>query len=139
MKSGSLSDRSSIHDMQPHRLLIVEDEIILAMDMKARLTDMGYTVVGMVSTGMDAIAAAEQHLPDLILMDIRLCGRMDGIDAALEIRKCHCFPMIFLTAYADEETRQRAQAVGPHEFLSKLTADSDLHTAIETALAGRPI
>lgn len=123
--------------MQPRQLLIVEDEFLLAMDLEARLTDMGYSVVGSVDTGAAAVAAAEQHPPDLILMDIRLYGDMDGIAAALEIRRTRDIPVIFLTAYADAETRQRARAAAPAGFLSKLTDDQDLRTAIETALAGR--
>ncbi|MCX6876545.1 MAG: response regulator [Verrucomicrobia bacterium] len=122
--------------MKSHRLLIVEDEFILAMDLKARLGEMGYGVVGKAGTGAAAIAAAEQHRPDLILMDIRLSGHMDGIAAASEIRRHHDIPVIFMSAYADEETRQRAAAAEPAGFLSKLTTDRDLRTAIETALGG---
>lgn len=122
--------------MTPHSLLIVEDEIILAKDLECRLKELGYQVVGIVSTGLAAIAAAEQLLPDLILMDIRLAGKMDGIDAALEICKHHDIPVIFLSAYADDQTRQRAETLKPHGFLSKLTPDHHLYTAIEAALAG---
>ena len=122
--------------MKPNPLLIVEDEIILAKDLEGRLIDMGYRVVDIACTGPAAIAATEQFRPDLILMDIRLSGEVDGIDAAMEIRKSHHTPVIFLSAYADEQTSQRAQAVGLCKFLSKLTPDRDLHTAIESALAG---
>lgn len=125
--------------MKPSSLLIVEDEIILATDLEARLMDLGYRVVGIVCTGPAAINAAEQFLPDLILMDIRLSGKMDGIDAALEIRRNRDIPVLFLSAWADEQTRQRAQAAGTHGFLSKLAPDCDLHTAIEMALAGHSI
>ena len=122
--------------MQPRRLLLVEDELLLAMDLEARLAAMGFSVVDMAATGAAAIAAAEQYRPDLVLMDIRLSGQMDGIDAALEIRKRRDIPVLFLSAYADEQTRQRAQAVGTHGFLSKLAPDWDLHSAIDVALAG---
>ncbi|MEN9975809.1 MAG: hypothetical protein RLZZ282_1815 [Verrucomicrobiota bacterium] len=122
--------------MTPHSLLIVEDEIILAKDLECRLKELGYQVVGIVSTGLASIAAAEQLSPDLILMDIRLAGKMDGIDAALEICKNHDVPVIFLSAYADEQTRQRAEAIKPRGFLSKLTPDHHLQTAIEAALTG---
>jgi CheY-like chemotaxis protein len=120
--------------MKASSLLIVEDEIILAKDMEARLIGLGYRVAGIVCTGLAAIAAAERFLPDLILMDIRLSGKMDGIEAALEIRKIRDIPVIFLSAYADETTCQRALAVGPCGFLSKITSDRDLHSAIEAAL-----
>jgi CheY-like chemotaxis protein len=125
--------------MKPCQLLIVEDELILAWDLKARLTDLGYTVVGVVSTGADAVAAAAQHRPDLILMDIHLSGGMDGIAAALEIRKTHDISVIFLSAYADEETRQRAHSVKPVGFLSKLTEDEDLRMAIEAGRVLHPV
>jgi len=119
--------------MQPSSILIVEDEIILANDLEARLINFGYRVVGIACSGPSAIAAAEQFLPDLILMDIHLSGKMDGIGAAMEIRKTHDIPVIFLSAYADEPTRLRAQALGTHAFLSKLTTDLDLLAAIATA------
>ena len=122
--------------MKPGSILIVEDEIILANDLEARLIDLGYRVVGIACTGPAAIAAAERFRPDLMLLDIRLSGKMDGIDAALEIRKSHDIPVIFLSAYTDGQTRQRAEAVGPHGLLSKLTTDRDLLAAIESALAG---
>ena len=124
--------------MKPPQLLIVEDEILLAMDMEARLAEMGFCVVDKAGTGAAAIAAAEQHHPDLILMDIRLSGDMDGIAAASEIRRHHDIPVIFMSAYTDDKTRQRAATAEPAGFLSKLTDDRALRTAIETVLAGHP-
>ena len=123
--------------MKPSQLLIVEDEILLATVLESRLIDFGYRVVDIVRAGENAISAAEQLLPDLILMDIRLSGKMDGIDAALEIRKNHDIPLIFMTSCADEDTRQRAAAAEPGGFLPKLTDDRELRTVIEAALAGR--
>jgi len=120
--------------MQARRLLIVEDELILAMDLKDRLDDLGYSVVEMVSTGEAAVTAALQHLPDLILMDVRLAGAMDGIAAAREIRSLHDIPVIFMSAYADEETRQQSLTAQPAGFLSKLANDRELLTGIEAAL-----
>jgi DNA-binding NarL/FixJ family response regulator len=122
--------------MQPHRLLIVEDEFILAMDLEARLVELGFCVVDKAGTGAAAIAAAEQHRPDLILMDIRLSGDIDGIAAACEIHRHHDIPVIFMSAYADEETQQRAAVAKPAGFLSKITDDRALRTAITTVLAG---
>ena len=121
--------------MKPRRLLIVEDECVLAMDLEARLSDLGYSVCDTASTGAAAIAAANLLLPDLILMDIHLSGDMDGIAATMEIHNNHAIPVIFMSAYGDEETQQRAQAVGHSGFLSKLTDDMDLQEAIETILA----
>ncbi|MEI6676172.1 MAG: response regulator [Verrucomicrobiota bacterium] len=120
--------------MQAHRLLIVEDELILAMDLQDRLADLGYTVVSMVSTGEAAVTAALEHLPDLILMDIRLAGDMDGITAAREIRRRHDIPVIFMSAYADEETRQRSLTARPAGFIPKLANDRELLTGIKAAL-----
>ena len=121
--------------MPAHRILIVEDELILAIDLEARLLDMGYTVVGMADSGAAAVVAAAQHQPDLILMDVRLSGAMDGIAAAGEIHRNQATPVLFMTAYADAETLRRGLAASPHGFLSKLSNDPDIREAIETALA----
>ncbi|MEI6178528.1 MAG: response regulator [Verrucomicrobiota bacterium] len=123
--------------MKPIQILIVEDELILAMDLEARLVDMGYAVVGMARTGEDAIADAVQHKVDVILMDIHLSGEMDGIAASMEIRRHLDIPIVFLSAYTDEETSMRAQAVAPCGFLSKLSDDMEVRAAIESALAKR--
>jgi CheY-like chemotaxis protein len=80
---------------------------------------LGYTVVGNVAAGAQAITAAVQLQPDLILMDIRLQGKMDGIEAALQIQADRLVPVIYLTAYVDESTIQRAQATSPWGFLRK--------------------
>ena len=122
--------------MPARRILIVEDEFILAFDLEARLLDMGYAVVGMSDTGAAAVAAAARHQPDLILMDVRLSGEMDGIAAALEIHLSQDIPILFMSAYADAGTLRRAQTAAPHGFLSKLSNDSVIRMAIETALSG---
>ena len=105
--------------MGVRRILIVEDERLIALDLQRRLTQLGYTVVGNVAAGAQAITAACQLQPDLILMDIRLQGDMDGIDAALQIQADRLVPIIYLTAYVDESTVQRAQATSPWGFLRK--------------------
>ena len=105
--------------MGVRRILIVEDERLIALDLQRRLTQLGYTVVGNVAAGAQAITAACQLRPDLILMDIRLQGHMDGIDAALQIQADRLVPIIYLTAYVDESTVQRAQATSPWGFLRK--------------------
>ena len=96
--------------MVVRRILIVEDERLIALDLQRRLTRLGYTVIGIMASGPQAIAAADQLQPDLVLMDIRLQGEMDGIDAALHIQTDRPIPVIYLTAYVDEATVQRAQA-----------------------------
>ena len=105
--------------MGVRRILIVEDERLIALDLQRRLTQLGYTVVGNVAAGAQAITAAFQLRPDLVLMDIRLQGEMDGIDAALQIQADRSVPIIYLTAYVDESTIQRAQATSPWGFLRK--------------------
>jgi len=101
------------------RILIVEDERLIALDLQRRLTQLGYLVVGIVASGDQAVTAALQLQPDLVLMDIRLQGEMDGVEAALRIVAARSMPIIYLTAYVDDFTRQRAQATSPWGFLRK--------------------
>jgi CheY-like chemotaxis protein len=117
-----------------HRVLIVEDERLIALDLQRRLTQLGYTVVGNVAAGAQAITAALQLRPDLILMDIRLQGEMDGIDAALQIQTDRSVPIIYLTAYVDESTMQRAQATSPWGFLRKPFHVRDLQAILNRYL-----
>jgi two-component system cell cycle sensor histidine kinase/response regulator CckA len=119
------------------QVLIVEDERIVAGDLRARLRRMGYRVVGIASTGLDAIRAADEHHPDLVLMDIRLEGEMDGIQAADTIRQNHNIPIIYLSAYADQSTVERAKVTEPFGYLLKPFEDSELRTTIEMALYKR--
>jgi CheY-like chemotaxis protein len=120
--------------MAEARILIVEDENIVAMDIKHRLKNLGYSVVGWATTGPEAIDQAAKTSPDLILMDIRLKGEMDGITASERIRSCHDIPVIYLTAYSDEATMQRARTTEPYGYLLKPFADRDLHSTIAVAL-----
>jgi signal transduction histidine kinase len=115
-------------------ILIVEDESIVALDLKRRLEALGYEVVGMVPSGERAIEQVASMLPDLVLMDIKLKGRMDGVEAAEAIRARFDLPVIFLTAYADTETLARAKHTRPYGYLVKPFEDQDLHTTVEIAL-----
>ena len=117
------------------RVLIVEDERLIALDLQRRLTQLGYTVVGNVASGAQAIMAVDQLQPDLVLMDIRLQGEMDGIEAALRIQIDRPTPIVYLTAYVDDSTIQRAQATSPWGFLRKPFQVRDLQ-AILTRHAG---
>ena len=99
--------------MNNENILIVEDEKIIALDLQRRLERFGYSVVGMASDGAEAIALAKERSPDIILMDIMLAGGMDGIEAAKHIRAQLGIPVIFLTAYTDEKTLERAKEVEP--------------------------
>jgi PAS domain S-box-containing protein len=119
------------------KILIVEDETIVAMDIERGLRALGYVVVGAAGQGESAIELAQAERPDLILMDIRLKGPMDGIEAACEIRSRFSIPVIFLTAHADEATVERAKAAEPYGYLLKPFVDQELHTAIEIALNKR--
>ena len=120
--------------MNKRRILIVEDESIVAMDIQQRLVAHGYEVVGIAATGERAIELAGQHRPDLVLMDIRLQGAMDGITAAEEIRKQFHRPIVFLTAYSEEATLQRAKLVEPFGYILKPFEDRELKVVIEIAL-----
>ena len=121
--------------MSPANILLVEDEVVLAMDLKGRLERLGHTVVQSVTMAQDALDAAERTRPDLVLMDIRTPGKLDGIGAAHQIREHHDTPVVFLTAYADRETLERAVEVGPFGYLVKPVEDLELHSTIEVTMA----
>lgn len=115
------------------RLLIVEDERIVAMDLRKRLEKMGHTVVGNVANGNDAIRLATEHRPDLILMDIRIEGDKDGIDTAAIIRSSLHIPHIFLTAHSDQGTIDRAKQTDPDGYILKPFTDRDIALNIQIA------
>ncbi len=120
--------------MEPANILIVEDEIIVAMELEEKLRSLGYRVAGIVSSGEAAIRRVDETKPDLVLMDIRLQGDMDGIDAAKAIHSVSDVPVVFLTAYADEATVQRAKPVLPMGYLIKPFSEAELRTTIEISL-----
>lgn len=116
------------------RIMIVEDESIVAMDIEIRLKRMGYAVVRRATSGTEAVQQALVLRPDLILMDIRLQGGIDGIEAATRIRAQHNIPIVYLTAYSDSETLKRAKITEPSGFLIKPFDERELHSVIEMAL-----
>jgi CheY-like chemotaxis protein/predicted transcriptional regulator with HTH domain len=116
------------------KILVVEDESIIAMELEKHLTEMGYDVVGRASSSVEAIAKAKELRPDLILMDIVIPGEKDGIDVAKEIKSELDVPVIFVTAYADEEHIKRAKKVEPFGYLVKPYEDRELRAGIEVAL-----
>lgn len=120
--------------MQPARILVVDDEIIIARDLEARLLKMGYAVVGIASSGLEAIQLAGKHQPDLVLMDIVLKGEMDGIEAATEIRKRFQSPIIYVTAYTDDGTLRRAMITEPFGYIVKPFLEREVKANIEMAL-----
>ena len=120
--------------MTPARILVVEDDRVVARDIQHQLTRIGHTIAGVTPSGEDAVRLALESRPDLVLMDIRLEGALDGVDAAHQIRDRCQVPVVFLTAYADEETLQRARVTEPFGYLLKPFEDSQLRTVIEMAL-----
>lgn len=115
-------------------ILVVEDESIVAKDIQNSLKKLGYSVPSIENSGEDAIDAAGQHRPDLILMDIMLKGEISGIEAAEQIKNRYQIPVIFLTAYADESTLSKAKVTEPYGYIIKPFKEIDLHTSIEMAL-----
>ncbi len=116
------------------RVLIVEDERIVAEDLRETLEHLGYEVPAIASTGADAIEQARIHRPDLVLMDIVLKGPMNGVTAAGDVRETLDIPVVYLTAYADEETLARAKLTEPYGYLIKPFEERELASAIEMAL-----
>jgi len=117
------------------RLLIVEDEEIVAFDIETTLQTLGYDVVGIVTTGEEAIATATHTKPDLVLMDIRLPGKLDGVKAAEEISQRLNIPVVYLTAHADKSTLKRAKITAPFGYILKPFQEDELETTIEIALS----
>lgn len=120
--------------MNNERVLIVEDEKIIAIDLQRRLERFGYSVVGMAGEGKEAVALALDLEPDIILMDIILSGAMDGVEAARTIKAAKNIPFIFLTAYTDEKTLERAKEVQPYGYILKPFKERELYTTIDIAL-----
>ncbi|MDV2480612.1 response regulator [Methanoculleus sp. Wushi-C6] len=116
------------------RILVVEDDGIIALDMVARLEDLGYRSVAVATTGEDAIREAERVRPHLIFMDITLKGSMDGIEAARIIRDRLGLPVVYVTAYSDQSVRSRAEATSPAGYVLKPFTTGDLICAIRHAL-----
>ena len=120
--------------MSKSKILIVEDENIIAMELEHRLSQMGYEVVASVSNGEAALKKIETKLPHVVLMDINIKGPKDGIEMAEEIRARFDIPVIFLTAYADEATLQRAKTSGSFGYLLKPFREEEMRAAIEMAM-----
>jgi two-component system, cell cycle sensor histidine kinase and response regulator CckA len=118
----------------PPRILVVEDERIVAMDLAATLQELGYEVVGMATRGEDAVQRAAELQPELILMDVRLAGKLDGIQAAEIIHRSRDVPVVYLTAHSDNETLRRAAATAASGYLVKPFKSPELRCTIEVAL-----
>jgi len=116
------------------RILIVEDEGIVAEEIRSRLKKLRYGVVAVVFSGEEAIKKAGETHPDLVLVDIRLRGDIDGVEAAQEIRARFDIPVVYVTAYADEDTLRRAKMAEPYGYILKPFEDKELRSSIEVAL-----
>ena len=116
------------------RILVVEDERIVARSLRKQLTTLGYEVVASVPSGDKAIQQAGELRPDLVLMDIHLEGAMDGVEAAATIRKQFRLPVVYLTAFSNKEILERAKITEPFGYILKPYEDRELHVVVETAL-----
>ena len=120
--------------MRKSHILVVEDERLVAIDLAESLDRLGYGVLGIADSTDIAIAKSRELNPDLVLMDIQLIGRGDGIQAAAFIRRNLEIPIVFVTAHADSTTLERAATADPYGYIVKPFEDHDLHATVETAL-----
>ncbi len=120
--------------MAKTQILVVEDEHIVAKDIQLRLQGLGYHIPAVASSGEEALQKAEETRPDLVLMDIRLKGTMNGVEAAEEVRRRFNIPVVYLTAYADSHTLHRAKVTEPFGYILKPFEERELYTCIEVAL-----
>ncbi len=124
-----------IHDTEkPPRILIVEDENIVALDIKMHLRKYGFEVAGIFSSGEDLLAHIDEIKPDLILMDIKLQGTLDGLETSRIVKERYGLPVVLLTAFADEATVQRAKVIEPFGYIIKPFEEKELRTAIVIGL-----
>ena len=115
-------------------IMVVDDEAIITMQLKEHLTAMGYNVVGIGSSGEEAVKLSKKLQPDLILMDIVMGGKKDGIDAADIIQKNHEIPIIFITAFGEEHFLERAKVLEPYGYIMKPLRKQEIKSAIKIAL-----
>ena len=122
------------HTSPEPRALIVEDEILIAEELKARLSLLGFSVIAAVDSGEEGIAIATRERPDLVLMDIRLKGKKDGVQATKEIHQHVDVPIVYLTAYSDRLTVDRARGTEYDGFVLKPFRAGELQSTIEIAM-----
>ena len=121
--------------MSNHKILIVEDEAVVSLDIGRRLEKMGYEVIGRLASGEEALELVQEERPDLVLMDINLQGELDGIQTATTLYKNYGLPVIYLTAYAGDSTLERAKESKPYGYILKPFKERELHAAIEIAIS----
>ena len=120
--------------MTPKKILIVEDDDIIAKVENWRLKNLGYEVAGRAVSGAEALELVAKTKPELVLMDINIQGDMDGIETAKRIKKQFSIPVVYVTSHSDGPTLDRAKATQPDGFVVKPFEDNDLRVAIELAL-----
>jgi PAS domain S-box-containing protein len=123
-----------VRNSPPARIAVVEDEFVVALDMQRVIERAGHIIAGVFSSAEDLLARFAEVAPDLVLMDIKLKGAMDGIEAARTIGELHEVPVVFLTAWADDSTIERALPTGPFGYVTKPFEERDLRSSIELAL-----
>ena len=133
-ETDHLGDPLGKRPSEPARILVVEDDFLVAMQVEAALSDAGFAVAGTASSADEAVALAASHRPTLIVMDIRLAGNRDGVDAALEIHRAMGLRCVFASAHADPEMRRRAAPSEPLGWLLKPYSMFALVEAIRSAL-----
>ncbi|AEG18159.1 response regulator [Methanobacterium paludis] len=121
--------------MSDENILIVEDEMILAMSMKQELMNLDYNIVDVVDTGEKAIKSANELKPDLIMMDITLKGKMDGIESAKQINENLDIPIIYMTAYSNDDVLNRIIKTKTYGYLCKPFEKEEMNTAIKTIIS----
>ncbi len=131
MMAGTNSQLSQPKTLQ---ILVVEDEVVIARDIEECLENLGYSVTDIASSGMEAINKATQSRPDLVLMDIRIEGELDGIQAAAHIWGSLRIPVVYLTGFSDKNTLERAKITHPFGYILKPVEEQELYVAIETAM-----
>ena len=134
MVSGSLTHSTQEFTVAGTRVLIVEDEAVVSLHLRHELTKLGYTVAGSATTGAQALKLIEEAFPDVILMDIHIQGDIDGIETARRIPRYMHVPVIYLTAYSEDVTLNRAGDTNPYGYLIKPFLDRELHATIKMAL-----
>lgn len=121
--------------MSGERILIVEDEIILGMSMKQELMNMNYNIVDVVDTGEKSLKSANELKPDLILMDVTLKGEMDGIKSAKQINENLDIPIIYMTAYTNDDVLNRVKKTKFYGYIHKPFSEKEVNTTIQTAIS----
>ena len=120
--------------MNKIKIMIVEDEVITGMALRIGLSELGYEICELANSGKEAIRIAEKEKPNIVLMDINLHGKIDGIEAAIQIKSRFGIPIAFLTGYPDEEMMKKAKAAEPIGYFVKPVECSELKVAFDKAL-----